>query len=44
MGKFRPKDQQTLKSYYEEPPDVLADPEELLSRVKEAIGAGQASS
>src|SRR5690349_14744404 len=31
MGPFRPNERQTLKSYYEVPPDVLADPELLLS-------------
>ena len=27
MGPFRPNERQTLKSYYEVPPDVLDDPE-----------------
>ena len=31
MGPFRPNDRQTLKSYFEVPPEVLADPEALLS-------------
>jgi DNA transformation protein and related proteins len=43
MGPFRPNERQTLKAYYEVPPDVLADREELFSWVKEAIRAGQAS-
>jgi DNA transformation protein and related proteins len=41
MGPFRPNDRQTLKSYHEVPPGVLADPEALLSWAKEAIRAGQ---
>ena len=44
MGPFRPNERQTLKAYYEVPPDVLADKEELVSWVKEAIRAGQAAS
>jgi DNA transformation protein len=43
MGPFRPNERQTLKSYYEVPPDVLADPEALLSWVGVAIRAGMAS-
>lgn len=43
MGPFRPNERQTLKSYYEVPPDVLADPEALLSWAGEAILAGRAS-
>ena len=43
MGQFRPNERQTLKSYYEVPPEVLADPEALLSWVREAIRAGQVS-
>ncbi len=43
MQPFRPNERQTLKSYYEVPPDVLADPEALLSWAGEAIRAGQAS-
>ena len=43
MGPFRPNERQTLKSYYEVPPDVLADPEALLSWAREAIRAGQVS-
>jgi DNA transformation protein len=44
MGPFRPNERQTLKSYYEVPPDVLADPEALLSWAGEAIRAGLLSS
>ena len=44
MGPFRPNERQTLKSYYKIPPEVLADPEALLSWVREAIRAGQVSS
>src|SRR5437868_12393557 len=40
MGPFRPNERQTLKSYYEVPPDVLADPEALLSWAGRAIRAG----
>jgi DNA transformation protein len=43
MGPFRPNGRQTLKSYYEVPPDVLADPEALLSWAGEAIRAGMDS-
>src|SRR4051794_40837957 len=43
MGPFRPNERQTLKSYYEVPPDVLADPEALLSWAGEAIRAGMDS-
>ena len=43
MGPFRPNERQTLKSYYEVPPEVLADPEALLSWAREAIRAGQSS-
>ena len=42
-GPFRPNERQTLKSYYEVPPEVLADPEVLLSWAGEAIRAGQSS-
>ena len=41
MGPFRPNGRQTLKSYYEVPPEVLADPDSLLSCAGEAIRAGQ---
>jgi DNA transformation protein len=43
MGPFRPNERQTLKSYYEVPPDVLDDPEALLSWAGEAIRAGTSS-
>jgi DNA transformation protein len=41
MGAFRPNERQTLNSYYEVPPEVLDDPEALLSWASEAIRAGQ---
>src|SRR5689334_1344613 len=37
MGPFRPNEGQTLKSYFEVPPEVIADPEALLSWAREAI-------
>jgi DNA transformation protein len=40
---FRPNERQTLKSYYEVPPDVLAESEALRSWAREAIRAGIAS-
>jgi DNA transformation protein len=43
MGPFRPNERQTLKSYYEVPPEILDDREELLSWAREAIRAGQDS-
>ena len=43
MGPFRPNERQTLKSYFEVPPEVLADPEALLSWAREAIRAGMES-
>jgi len=43
MGPFHPNESQTLKSYYEVPPDVLDDPKALLSWAREAIRAGQSS-
>ncbi len=43
MGPFRPNERQTSKSYYEVLPDVLSDPEALLSWAGEAIRAGQSS-
>ena len=43
MGPFRLNERQTLNSYYEVPPDVLADPEAVLSWAKEAIRAAQSS-
>jgi DNA transformation protein len=41
MSPFRPNERQTLKSYYEVPPGVLDDGEELLAWAKEAIRAAQ---
>lgn len=43
MGPFRPNERQTLKSYYEVPPDILADREALVSWAGEAIWAAQSS-
>jgi DNA transformation protein len=43
MEPFRPNERQTLKAYYEVPPDVIMGDEILLSWVKEAMRAGQAS-
>ena len=43
MLPFRPNERQTLKSYYEVPPEVLDDAEALLSWAGEAIRAGQSS-
>lgn len=43
MGPFRPNERQTIKSYYEVPPEVLADPEALLSWAGEALRAGMDS-
>ena len=43
MGPFRPNERQTIKSYYEVPPEVLAEPEALLSWAREAIRAAQSS-
>jgi DNA transformation protein len=43
MGPFRPNERQTLKSYFAVPPDVLADPDVLLSWAGEAIRAAQSS-
>src|SRR5689334_12015514 len=43
MGPFRPNERQTLKSYYEVPPEVLDDREALLSWARRAIRAGQDS-
>jgi DNA transformation protein and related proteins len=43
MGPFRPNERQTLTSYYEVPPEVLADQDALLSWAGEAIRAGQAT-
>ena len=43
MGPFRPNERQTLKSYFEVPPEDLDDREALLSWAREAIRAGQES-
>jgi DNA transformation protein and related proteins len=43
MGPFRPNERQTLKSYFEVPPEVLDDQEVLLSWAREAIRVGQES-
>ena len=43
MGPFRPNERQTLKSYFEVPPEILDDRESLLSWAGEAIRAGQES-
>jgi DNA transformation protein len=43
MGPFRPNERQTLNSYYQVPPEVLAEPEALLSWAREAIRAAQSS-
>jgi DNA transformation protein len=39
MRPFRPSAKQTLKSYYEVPPEVLEGPDELVAWAQEAIGA-----
>ncbi len=43
MGPFRPNERQTIKSYYEVPPEVLAEPEALISSAAVAIRAAQSS-
>ena len=43
MGPFRPNERQTIKSYYEVPPEVLNDPEAQTSWAGEAIRAAQSS-
>jgi DNA transformation protein and related proteins len=43
MGPFQPNERQTLKSYYEVPPEILDDQEALLSWAREAIRVGQDS-
>src|SRR4051795_10833393 len=40
MPPFRPNERQTLKSYYEVPPEVIDDREALLAWAREAIRAG----
>ena len=44
MGPFRPNERQTIKSYYEVPPEVLDEPEALISWAGVAIRAAQSSS
>src|SRR5579871_3601471 len=44
MGPFRPNDRQTLKLYYEVPPEVIDEPEALRSWARESIRAAQCSS
>lgn len=39
VGPFRPSERQTLRSYYEVPPDVLGDTETFLSWAAEAVRA-----
>ena len=41
MEPLRPNQRQTVKSYFEVPPDVLTDNKELLFWVMDAIRAGQ---
>jgi DNA transformation protein len=43
MPSLRPNERQTLMSYFEVPPEILADREALLSWAKEAMRAGMAS-
>jgi DNA transformation protein len=43
MGPFRPNERQTLKSYFEVPPEVLDDQESFLCWAREAIRVGQDS-
>jgi DNA transformation protein len=43
MGPLRPNERQTIKSYYEVPPEVFNDPEALTSWAGEAIRAAQSS-
>jgi len=38
MKPFRPSDQQTLKNYYEVPPDILEDGEELVIWARRCTG------
>jgi len=37
MKPFRPSDKQTLKSYYEVPPDILEDREQLVIWAEQAV-------
>jgi DNA transformation protein and related proteins len=43
MPPFRPNERQTIKSYYEVPPDVLDTPEALLSWARGTIRSGHTS-
>jgi DNA transformation protein and related proteins len=43
MGPFRPNERQTIKSYYEVPPEVLDNSEVLRSCARETIRAGMDS-
>jgi DNA transformation protein len=43
MGPFRPNERQTLKSYYEVPPEIIRDREALLAWARPAIRVGQDS-
>jgi DNA transformation protein len=43
IGPFRLDERQTLKSYFEVPPEVLDDREAFLSWAREAIRAGMSS-
>jgi DNA transformation protein len=38
MQPFRPSDKQTLKNYYEVPPDILEDGDELIRWAEKAVG------
>ncbi len=38
MQPFRPSDKQTLKNYYEVPPDILEDGDELVRWAEQAAG------
>ena len=38
VGPFRPNDRQTLKSYFEVPPEVLADPEAFHEELRKFLG------
>ena len=38
MQPFRPSDKQTLKNYYEVPPDILEDGDELIRWAEQAAG------
>ncbi len=38
MGSFRPNERQTLRNYYEVPPDIVDDREELVVWASRALG------